>query len=740
MSKRAVLAGALVVFLGAGIGAQVTPWLQWTLLPDNLMAEIVGEASGENAYHMVMETAGYDKDRTPEEFAGLFYETRFYLDKLKSYGFANAELVKFPGGASWDASKGELWEVAPVRQKLASYLDMAAMLASGSNNSDVTAELVWVGGGRSDDLKGKDIAGKIVVTEGSASMVHALACVQGDAAGVISIQGTRPLFDPLQIGWASVGSMGGRGGRGGGPGQAPAAATPPKPARFAFQIPPRDGEYLKRRLLANEKITVHAQVASATRETTMQNIVWTIAGTDANAGEVIFSAHLFEGYVKQGTDDISGCATLVEIARTLKTLIDEGRVPKPKRTLRFIIGPEISGTGAWVKANKAVMDKTLCDINLDMVGEWLSRNQSFMCLMRTTYGNPHYVNDVMENYYRYIGEGNRERLQNRSNFYPVNHRVVAPTGADEPFYYSIETHYGASDHEVFNDWGVQVPGIMMIAWPDRWYHTSGDHVDKADPTQLKRAAIIGAAGAYTIAIADDDMAIRIASEIASNATGRLAHQLVRGLEALNTAKADTLEQAYKTARAYTEAAALNERDTLETVNQLAIDKKRVGDHVAALQKSIDQVAAANVSALDAHLKATAVRLKTTAPVGLKLTDLEMRASKMIPKPTAKVKANGYRGYQDLINQVPAETRTKLFPMPAMTAGGRGRSGFGAMLDTQELSRLVNGRHSALDIKKMLDAQAERPADLQQVLNYLELLKAAGLVEIPAPPPTGKKKT
>jgi len=27
---------------------------------------------------------------------------------------------------------------------------------------------------------------------------------------------------------------------------------------------------------------------------------------------------------------------------------------------------------------------------------------------------------------------------------------------------------------------------MMIAWPDRWYHTSGDHVDKSDPTQMKR--------------------------------------------------------------------------------------------------------------------------------------------------------------------------------------------------------------------------------------------------------------
>jgi hypothetical protein len=61
------------------------------------------------------------------------------------------------------------------------------------------------------------------------------------------------------------------------------------------------------------------------------------------------------------------------------------------------------------------------------------------------------------------------------------------------------------------------------------------------------------------------------------------------------------------------------------------------------------------------------------------------------------------------------------------------------MDTTELPRLVNGRHSALDIKKMLDTQSERKADLQQVMNYLELLKAAGLVEIPEPPAPAKKK-
>ncbi|MFO7691803.1 MAG: M28 family peptidase [Vicinamibacterales bacterium] len=695
----------LVVFVaalaaGGVVGAQMTPWLQWTLLPKSQVAEIVGEASGENAWKMIMETGGYDKDRAPEEFSGLFYETQFYLDTVKRYGLAGAEVVSFPGGQTWDAVKGELWEVTPIRQKLASYLDMAAMLATGSTTGEASGQLVWVGRGMPDDYAGKNLAGKIAVTEGSAGMVHQTACLDRGALGVISIQGTRPLFDPMQIGWASV------------------RGTPDKPAKFAFQIPPREGEFLKRRLLAGETITVSAKVETAMRPYTIQDIVWHIPGTDPAAGEIIFSAHLFEGYVKMGgNDNISGSAVVVEIGRTLNTLIDEGRLPRPRRTIRFLIGPEFSGTGPWVKANKALMEQTLCNINLDMVGLLLSRSQSFMCMMRTTFGNPHYLNDVMENYYRFVGEGNRERIQNRSTAYPVLNRIVAPTGADEPFYYSIETHYGASDHEVFNDWGVQVPGIMMITWPDRWYHTSGDHVDKTDPTQLKRVAAIGAAAAYTIASADDEMAIRIASETAGNGAQRVGHQLARGLAEMELATADTLAGAYKSAREHIEAAVINEKDTLETVNELASDKARVAAHVAALQKTAELTGAAQLAAVDAQMKALAARLKM-APVVLTPTELERAASAMVPKQTPKVTSDGYQGYRQFLTGVDV-------------AKFRG-------LDTAEMSRLVNGRHSLLDIRKMLEAQAPVKTDLQQIIDYAGVLVKAGLIEMPAPAASGKK--
>jgi aminopeptidase YwaD len=724
MTKRTLLFSLTIVLsLGAGALAQMTPWLQWTFLPDSIMDEIIGESSGENAWHAIMETGGYDKIRPKSEYGpqSMFHETKFYLDKLKEYSIPGVEVVRYPGGNTWNGVKGELWEIEPGHQKLSSYQDMTAMLASGSVTSDVTAELVWVGSGRKEELEGKDLKEKIAVTDGSVGLVGSAGAV-----GVIGIGSSRPYFDPLQLNWASIG-----GGRGGGAGTST--------LKFGFQIPPRDGDYLKKRLLAGQKIKVRAQVVTETVPTDVQNVVCSIPGTDPNAGEIIFSAHLFEGYVKQGgNDDLSGCAALMETARVLNTLSNEDRIPRPKRTIRFLIGPEISGTGLWVKNHPEIMARTLCNINLDMVGEWLSKNQSFFCLMRTTYGNPHYINDVMENYYRYVGESNREHLQNRGNTTLQTRRIVAPSGADEPFIYSIETYYGSSDHVVFNDWGVRVPGIMMIAWPDRWYHTSGDHVDKSDATQMKRVTIIAAAAAFTIASADDAMAMKIAGEITSNGTSRLGHQLMRALEELNRAKAENFTEAYATGRAIITAAVINEKDTLATVNQLAVEKKVVGDYVAAMQKSIDDIGKAHLNSLETHMKAVARKLGA-APAVLQMTDLEKQAAKIIPKTTSKVKENGYQGWRDYMPSSgggfglgrggpPPDAQAADNPRAKAFADARAKFPVKGRLNTGELQLLINGQHSALEIKYMLDAQGQSKNDLQDILNYLEQLKAVGLVE------------
>jgi hypothetical protein len=548
-------------------------------------------------------------------------------------------------------------------------------------------------------MEAADIQGKIVVSSGSISTVHSLAVAKG-AVGVISYYSPRPQEVPMAIPITGIGSR--RGGE---------ANT-----KFGFFLPPREGIILRDRLMRGEKITVHAVVEVQNLDYNLEVTSCVIPGTNSAAGEVIFSAHIFEGLVKMGANDnISGSAAILEIARMLNTLIANGQIERPARSIRFLWVPEFSGTGPWVNENRELMKKTLCNINLDMVGLHLKSNNSFLCMHRTTFGNPHYLNDVMENYYEFVGLGNREGLaiSGRGGFVK---RIVALTGTDDPFYYSIDDHYGSSDHEVFNDWGVQVPGIMMITWPDLYYHTSEDLANKCDATQLKRVCFIGAAAAYTIAGADQKSAVLIAGEVAGNGSGRIGNQLQRAIYELEKADKSTFAEMYKKTRGFIEAAVINEKATLNSISELAPASASLKPVIEKFTASVEATGQNALTAFGSYAESKAKGLGI-ASIVFNPSPLENRAKELIPKPASLITEKGYRGYAEAISGVSAGVREK-YPL-----GNR-------RMDTQELGRLCNGKNSALDIKKLLDTQmTSGEVELQSVINYIYLLKEAGLVTL-----------
>jgi aminopeptidase YwaD len=695
--KFAVLTTILAVaLLGVPASPQMTPWLQWTFLPRAQMDEIIGESSGETATNHVTAMCGFPRDRKSAEYAATMAEAQYVLDRLKEAGLAEAAILRYPGGENWDGIKGELWEVKPGREKIASYRDLTAMLASGSTSADVTAELVWVGEGRLKDLEGLDVKDKIVVTSGSAGSVHSAACIKKGAAGVISFDSPRPLFDPLAMPWGGLYARGAE-------------------AKFAFLLPPREGAILRDRLVRGEKITVRAVVEAKSEKADLQDIVAAIPGTDADAQEVLVTAHIFEGYAMFGANDnSSGSAAILEAARTLQTLIADGRLPRPKRTIRFLWVPEFSGTIPYVKAEAARTARTLCDINLDMVGDRLTKSLAFFTVLRTTYGHPHYVNDVVENYFRYVGEATRSYVTNGMDE-GMARRIVAPSGSEEPMYYYVGTHFGSSDHEVFNDWAVGVPGVILNTWPDKWYHTSEDRPDKLDPTQMKRAVIITAASAYTIAAADDAGAVRIAAEIVSNASARMGHQLARGLEEMTRADAAAFPAVFKRARGYIQASARNERATLDSVAELAADKTAIARDLAELKTSVSGFEAAHLRTLDQAMRRRTASMKVK-PVDVRLSPAERKASTLVPRPLPKIRADGYSGYQTAIQ----EARRAAGKEPTTAVRGPSRN-------TSEIQLLCDGKNSALDIKRMLDTQFREETALEAVVAHLQLLKRAGLI-------------
>ena len=682
----------LSLFITNMMGQEYTSPFAHSLMQEKVYDLIVGESSGDRAFYYIMDIAPYERDRNSSDYSGLFMESKYVVEKLKGFGFADATTELLGKTKTWDGVSASVWEVAPNTAKLADYRDLAAMLGQGSKSAHVTAELAWVGSGSQAEIDAVDLKGKIAVTEASAGRVHGLA-VKAGAVGIISYYSPRPLVDPIQI---------------------PNSGIRGNDATFCINLTPRDGHVLRDRLLRGEKITVKADIETATEETNIEVPTCVIKGSDANAEEIILSAHLFEGYVKLGANDnTSGSAALLEVARTLNQLIESGQIERPARSIRFIWIPEFQGSIPWAIKHKDILQRTLCNINLDMVGLWLSKSQSFYCLHRTTMGNPHYLNDVAESFYHYVGATNKGFVATGMGRPDALKPVYSVTGSRDPFYYSINAHYGASDHEVFSDWGVQAPGVIMITWPDNYYHTSGDRPEICDPTQLHRAIVIAAASAYTIANAGQEGALNIAGEIAANSAKRMSVKMKHDLNALNNASAEEFAALYRAARFNQDAMLNNEIATLATVLELAPASAPLKETVAAMQESVKATWSANCKSIDAAMKAKAAGLGIAPIKGIALSAAEKAASKVFPKSTAKVKEYGY----GVLRSIPAELMAKY-----------GFDKRGAVLNGAEIAKLTTtGTNSILDIKKMLDAQFPTTDSLETVTKYVEMLKEAGLV-------------
>ena len=684
----------IVLMFPGTVNSQYAWYYQWGLLPDNIIDYFIGESSGERAYNHIFELSGYNRRRDTTEFTGVLMESRYVVDKLKEYGLSEINIERFEKTRSWQGIVGTLSEISPNHEKIADMADEPFLIASGSADTDVEAYLVFVGDTYSGELDKMDLTDKIVLTPARPGNL-VTTILQKGAVGIVSYYSPRPLEDALMI----PDSKGGGLSRGG------------QQKIFGFTLSPREGTLLRDRLMSGEKIKVHAVVKSRTEEIDIQVPTCVIQGTDPESGEIIISAHLFEGYGVQGANDnISGSAAILETARIISKLIADGKIDRPKRNIRFIWIPEFSGTIPWVKAHKDIIKRTLCNLNLDMVGLSLSKYKSSFILHRTPYGNAHFLNDVLENYYRYVGETNQiNSVVSGTKFFK---RIVAPTGTDDPFYYQIESTSGGSDHEVFNDWGVQVPGVLMITWPDPFYHTSQDRIDKCDPTQLKRVAFITAISAYTIATAGEGKAIDIAGEVYGNANRRLGYQVSKSFDEVNKTDAEKLPSVLKRAVNNIKGVSLGEDMTLKSVVELAPTSARLKDLLEQQSKSLKYAAEAQIANL---IKVAGFRADDFGLPKLNVVpgNEEKRAATIIPSLIIDPRDLGYEGYNQKINSLTSEVRDKY-----RVTG---------VADVSEVAKLINGKNSLLDIKYLIDCQNKTESSLTGLENYLNRLKEACII-------------
>lgn len=454
------------------------------------IAALAGEVNGDTALRTVEGLARFHRQRGS---SGYLAAATLVAERARTYGLEGVEILQFPADGKifygtqrsrpgWDAERGELSELKAASEiSIASYAAMPVSLAQDSESADVTAELVDVGAGNQiTDYAGKDVKGKIVLVSAQPGAVQDLAIGRFGALGIVSAaqnQATAWSGDNVdQVRWGHLDTF---------------SAHP----TFAFMVSLKTARALKTRLTAGETIRLHASVKAGQHPSNYAVVTATIAGADARLKdeEIAFSCHL--DHQKPGANDnASGCATILEVARTLQTLIGKNAIPRPARTIRFLWPPEIEGTIALLNARPDFAARIKAVVHMDMVGGGPATEAVFH-VTRGPASLPSPVHDVAWSFARWVNAQSYAHAATGNTDYPL----LAAAGSKSPLRAERSHFTLGSDHQVYQDASFAIPAIYFNDWPDRYIHTNLDAPANIDATKLRRVAFIGAATGYVLA-------------------------------------------------------------------------------------------------------------------------------------------------------------------------------------------------------------------------------------------------
>ena len=136
---------------------------------------------------------------------------------------------------------------------------------------------------------------------------------------------------------------------------------------FGMNVSPAKRDVIER-LLGGGMVYVKVVINSRFSDSRSRTLVARIAGSDSNAGTVALVSHLDE---PGANDNASGAACTVTMAAGYLQAIKEGRLPRPRRSITFLVGMEFECSREWLRAESSAVDMALI---IDMVGQDLDEN------------------------------------------------------------------------------------------------------------------------------------------------------------------------------------------------------------------------------------------------------------------------------------------------------------------------------------------------------------------------------
>ncbi|MHA1711163.1 MAG: DUF4910 domain-containing protein, partial [Candidatus Freyarchaeota archaeon] len=484
-----------------------------------------------------------------------------------------------------------------------------------------------------------------------------------------------------------------------------------------FSLSKRQGNHLRALLRRGKTVKLRAKVDARLFPGKLEVVTATIPGASKPEEEVLLMAHLCHPK-PSANDNASGSGLLLEIARTIQALINSSKIARPMRTVRFLWVPEFFGTTAFLYHHEELPKRVVAGINLDMVGQNQELCKSTLIVDRTPDSMPSYLNDLVV----YLLERAVEEFDAPISF-----------GRASTFRYRTTVHTGGSDHHVFVDSTIGVPCVMLLQWPDLFYHTSMDTIDKVSSESLKRVGWVAAVAALTLANADANDAILLASETGSRGVARVKEAGREAIQKLFEKMRDPKlrEKPGELAKALAKTAIYyrnklkhitwREREAVRSVKRLAYSAYLEG-FIARILEDISGCGKEELAKMEEALSYIAKQAGVVVPSELEETDAEKKAKNIIPERLFKGPLS-----MDMVKRSLTEEEYEWYEE---------RRKKDSMFDEKigELLNFMDGRRSLYDIVRAVSAEYTemRAEHALRVIHDLEKMKLVSCKQLSPP--------
>jgi hypothetical protein len=577
------------------------------------------------------------------------------------------ELLGHKMALAWEPIDAIVEMVSPIGGILTSFSEMPTCImwwSASTSAAGVEAEVVDVGVGVNEhDYVKSDVAGKIVLAAGdgeqhSAARIYSLAVEELGAVGILTdcLLYQHPKFrtrttqpDLVQL-----------------------FRLEPKMNRsWGIALSYNQAEKL-RKLLKQGRVVVRVRVEAKIFEGTGQNLVWEFGPRRAKQ-QIMLLSHI--SATRPGANCASGPATMIEVARTLRELVEENRLTTLRRKIRFLIGAEGYGVSAYFAQHKEEIPCTVAALCLDSVGHDQAKCNSSIVLYRTPDSTPSFVSDLVSQIFA--------DLQNEGEPpYKFTKEIPLTRFAELPY-----TPW--SDNSTLTALGIPCP--LVMSWPDKYFHTQSLDSTKTDSETFHFSGSAVVTVLSILSTATSTSLLEIANIIAARTKLRLSRL-----------RADS-------SRDYEEAGYVMRRDLAAIRSLLRLSSLRNSkdaNRIEAVQRVLRKEAKSIVTARGSRKTSQDPTAKSKVRLGL------------IPKRTRLSAFPRFAGltFEDLrslfTDMVKNEPSLKFYALVPISS---------------EIGNLVDGHRSVTEIAKAIHYQYQIELLEKHVLRFLRSLEKLGYI-------------